>query len=158
MRISIAKRWGSVRSFGHFQNGVLRVSSFTLVSWLMHQNSEKHLVHCKYDENHDDAKVQCSLDFEKRCLRAGLTLLNWPPACPRSHFVVQLFWFKLEILYCTYTLHYSIELTVLFEGFSQRSVGWWVSWLMTATSLMSLPHPQDNPALHDFYLAEYQDF
>ena len=60
--------------------------------------------------------------------------------------------------YGTYTLYYSIELRVLFEGFSQRSVGWWVSWLMTATFLMSLPHPQDNPPLHDFYLAEYQAF
>ena len=69
---------GRVRSFGHFQKGVPSFNSFTLESRLMHQNSEKHLVHCKYDEKHrsDDAKVQCILDLEKRCLRAGLTLLN----------------------------------------------------------------------------------
>ena len=53
-------------------------SSFALESRLMHQNSEKHLVQCKYEQKHtsDDAKVQCFLDMEKRCLRAGLTLLN----------------------------------------------------------------------------------
>ena len=157
--LSITKRWGRVNSFGHVKK-VSRVlvhlhwnrdscssaelwkTSSALQIW---RETQKWWCQSAVYSRFGEEMSQSRLDFAKLtpCL-PNITLCT----------VVLVQSWKSSL--CAH--FYSIELRVLFEGFSQRSVGWWVSWLMTATSLMSLPHPQDNPALHDFYLAEYQDF